>query len=605
MIRFHTITLILLFWLNGTAQEVKFSATITKNRAAVGEQLRLTYSINVNANGFNGPDLNAFNVYSGPNQSSSVQIINGSVSQAFSYYYIISGKKEGDFTIPPATIQIGNGRIQSNSIDLKILKGNPATTQQQQGGQRPGNGQPQQQTPATASGDNLFIRAILNKATTYLGEQFSVTYKIYSKYNQINFSDLKFPTFNGFYTEEIPMGKNDKLQVENYNGSTWYTAELKKTLLFPQKSGKLEIPTLDATCLVRERVQSQSIFDQFFGGGFKDSQVKVKSKPLTVDVLPTPPSGKPADFKGAIGQLSFTAKLDKNVVKSGDAVNLKLTISGKGNLKLIENLKPEFAPEFEVYDPQTKDNISVNESGMSGSRIFEYLIIPRAGGDFSLGPFSFSYFDPIRKSYQTLTVPRLSLKVEKTAGDQPFVNRSGSASSPKQLATDIRFNKTNQPEFSAIDSTPFFLSAGFWFFSAFSPLAMILLFLFRRKKEDRLLNHDRYRVKEAGSMAHKRLKKSNELLKSGDKDSFYEEVFKAMYGYLSDKLQIPVSELSRERIQKQLLNRKVPETIVDELLTLLDSCEFARFAPGASSEMQQVYSNSVSLLTQTEQFLKS
>jgi hypothetical protein len=277
----------LLFWLNGTAQEVKFSATITKTKAAVGEQLRLTYSINANANSFNGPDLSAFNVYSGPNQSSSVQIINGSVSQAFSYYYIIAGKKEGDFTIPPATIQIGNGRIQSNSIDLKIVKGNPATTQQQQGGQRPGNIQQQQQQPVTASGDNLFIRAIVNKSTAYLGEQFSVTYKIYSKYNQINFSDLKFPTFNGFYTEEIPMGKNDKLEVENYNGSTWYTAELKKTLLFPQKSGKLEIPTLDATCLVRERVQSQSIFDQFFGGGFKDSQVKVKSKSLTVEVLNT------------------------------------------------------------------------------------------------------------------------------------------------------------------------------------------------------------------------------------------------------------------------------------------------------------------------------
>ncbi len=594
------------FALLSIGQEVRFSGAASKARVAVGEQFRLTYSVNTNAAGFTGPDLSAFDVYSGPNQNTSMQIINGAVSQTLSFYYILSPRKEGKYTLKPATINVANGRVRSNEVQIEVVKGNPTTNNQNTPNPNSRNNPGQSNQPINESaGDKLFIRAIVNKSSVYLGEQISVTYKIYSKYGQINFSDLKLPTFNGFYTEEIPMGKNDKLETESYNGSQYYTAELKKTLLFPQKSGKLEIPTLDATCLVRERVNSQNFFDQFFGGGYRDVSVKVKSQSLNINVLAHPSTAKPADFNGATGELTVTAEIDKNKVRSGDPVNLKFSVSGKGNFKLLEAPALTFPPEFEAYDPQTKDKISISESGMSGSRTFEYLLIPRAGGEYFLGPFTYTFFSPTKRAFQTVTIPRMVVNVEKTAGDQSNIVRSGTASAPKQLAVDIRFNKKNTHAFEPLDEKPFFLSTGFYAFSAIPPLSLILLLFIRRKKADRSANSGLYRMKEAGSMAQKRLKKANELLKADKKDEFYEEVYRALYGYLSDKLQIPVAELARPKILFELNGKKVPEFECNELIRLLDACEFARFAPGASSGMQQVFTDSVSLLTRTEKYLKS
>ncbi len=602
MKRIFILGLLLHVALISLGQEVRFSGSVSKPKVAVGEQFRLTYSINTTASGFSGPDLSAFDVYSGPNQTTSMQIINGAVTQNLSYYYILAPKKEGRFSLAPAVILVANGRVKSNEISIEVSKGNPNQNQPGQSN-RGGNQASQPSTANTA--DKLFIKAIVSKSSVYLGEQFSVTYKIYSKYGQINFSDLKFPTFNGFYTEEIPMSKNDKLEVENYNGSQYYAAELKKTLLFPQKSGKLDIPGLDATCLVREKVNSQNFFDQFLGGGYRDVQVKVQSQPMSITVNPHPATARPAEFNGAVGEFSVTAEVDKNKVKSGDPVNLKFTVSGKGNLKLLEAPALTFPAEFEAYDPQTKDNVRIAESGMNGSRSFEYLLIPRAGGEYFLGPFSYSFFSPAKRSYQTITIPRIIVNVEKTAGDQTFSNRSGTASSPKQLATDIRFNKKRTHDFEPVASKPFFLSGGFFALTSLPPLSLLVLLFLRKRKADRTANSGLYRMKEAGSMAQKRMKRADELLKANNKEAFYEEVYHALYGYLSDKLQMPSAELSRPNIRQELLSRNVPEADLDELLRLLDSCEFARFAPGADSGMNQVFAECVTLLTRTEKYLKS
>ncbi|HOY49036.1 MAG TPA: BatD family protein [Flavobacteriales bacterium] len=588
------------------AQEVRFNGSASKTKVAVGEQFRLTYSINTSASGFNGPDLSAFDVYSGPNQNTSMQIINNAVSQTLSYYYILAPRKEGKFTFTPAQINVANGRVRSNEVSIEVVKGNPAQTTNPNPANPRQNVNPGTNQPSTAgASDKLFIKAILNKSSAFLDEQVEVTYKIYSKYGQINFSDLKLPTFNGFYTEDIKSQNNDKLEVENYNGSQYYTAEIKKTLLFPQKSGKLEIPALDATCLVRERVNSQSFFDQFFGGGYRDVSVKVKSQPMSIQVFAHPGSARPADFNGAVGDFTVTAEIDKDKVRSGDPVNLKFTISGKGNLKLLEAPALTFPPEFEGYDPQIKDQIRVTEAGMSGSRTFEYLLIPRAGGEYVLGPFTYTYFSPTKKNYVTTTLPRMLIHVDKTVGDQTNVARSGSGTAPKQLATDIRFNKKNTHAFEPIDEHPFFLSGGFYALTALPPLSLLLLLFMRRRQADRSANSGLYRMKEAGSMAQKRLKKADELLKADKKDAFYEEVYRALYGYLSDKLQIPAAELARPKIMQELGKRQVPEFDCNELIRLLDACEFARFAPGASSGMQQVFTDSVSLLTRTEKYLKS
>lgn len=583
-----------------TGQEVRFSGAVSKNKLAVGEQFRLTYSVNVSASGFIGPDLSAFDVYSGPNQSSSMQIINGAVSQSLTYYYILSSKKEGKIIIKPAVLNVANGRVKSNEIPIDVTKGNPQQSSQTQGKNQSGN-----QSATSNTGDKLFIKAFLNKSSVYLGEQVTVTYKIFSKYGQISFSDLKFPTFNGFYTEEVPMSKNNKLEVENYNGSQYYTAELKRTLLFPQKSGKLEVPSLDATCNVREKVQSQNFFEQFMGGGYRDVQVKVQSQDQTITVLPHPDAAKPADFKGAVGEFTIKAEVDKTKVGSGDPVNLKFTISGKGNIKLLEAPLLAFPTEFEAYDPQTKDNIRVSDGSMSGTRSFEYLLIPRAGGEYFIGPFNFSYFSPSNRTYQVVSVPRIAIQVEKTNGDQTSSSRSGGSSAPKQLATDIRFNKKLNSDFEEINQPPFLFSGTFFLLSSLAPLGLIILFFIRRREEDRDSNSSLYRMKGAGSVAQKKMKRAGELLKENRKQAFYDEVFRALYGYLSDKLQIPSADLSRATISQYMQQRNMPEADLAELIRLLDACEFARFAPNADAGMTQVYSDSLALLTRTENYLKS
>ena len=587
-------------FLIGKSQEIKFSANVSKRQVIVGERFQLQYSINSSASGFSAPDLSAFEIYSGPNQSTSVQIVNGNYSQALTYSFILAPKKEGKATIGPATIVVGNGKVKSNAVELEVLKGGATT--KHQGGNTAGNNASGNNVNA---GDNLFIRAIVDKSKAYLGEQITVTYKIYSKYNQISFSELKFPTFNGYYSEEIKSIKNDKLIPENYNGSNYYTAELKKTLLFPQKSGKLEVPSLDATCLVREKVQAQSIFDQFFGGSYKDAEVKVRSKSLQLEILPHPASGKPADFNGAVGNFSIAAKTDKTTLKAGDAVNYKITLSGKGNLKLLENLPIQFPTEFEVYDPQVTDEISVTDAGMSGKRTFEYLMIPRAGGSYALGPFTFSYFDPIRKTYQTTTIPKIVLEVEKTNGEQVVVNRGGSQTSVKKLASDIRFIHTGDAELEPIQNNHFFGSAGFYSLLSLPPLALIVLLFMRMRSAERTNNLGAYKKKEAGSMAQKRLKKAKELLILNNKIAYYEEVYKALNGYLSDKLQMPVAELSKEAIKTKLDSHKVPEPLIAELLKIIDSCEFARYAPGGTSEMEDIYSETIHTLNKIDQQLKA
>jgi hypothetical protein len=596
------ISFIFLF-LSSFGQEIKFTATASKRQVAVGERFQISFSINSSASSFTPPDLGAFDILSGPNQSTSVQIVNGNYAQALTYSYIISARKEGKFNIGPATIIVGNGKIKSNGFEIEVVKGN--SSNKQQGGNQGNQAGNTTKGGAVNAGDNLFIRAIVDKSKAYLGEQITVTYKIYSKYNQISFSDLKFPTFNGYYSEEIKSIKNDKLIPENYNGSTYYTAELKKTLLFPQKNGKLEVPSLDATCLVRERVQSQSIFDQFFGGSYRDAEVKVRSKSLQLEILPHPASGKPADFNGAVGNFTISAKTDKTALKAGDAVNYKITLSGKGNLKLLENLPIQFPTEFEVYDPQVNDEINVSESGMSGKRTFEYLMIPRAGGSYAVGPFTFSYFDPYKKTYQTITIPKIQLEVEKTNGEQIVVNRGGSQTGVKKLASDIRFIHSGDAELESIQNTHFFGSAGFYSLMSIPPLALIVLLFVRMRSADRTNNYSAYRKKEAGSMAQKRLKKAKELLLANNKFAYYEEVYKALNGYLSDKLQMPIAELSKETIKTKLGAHKVPETVIMALIKIIDSCEFARYAPGGTSEMEDVYSETIQTLNKIDQQLKA
>ena len=596
-----TLFLLLVIQTFGFSQELKFSASVSRNQAAVGEQIKLTYSLNAMGNAFAAPDLSAFDLLMGPQQMFGTQNVNGKFSQTLSYTYYIAGKKTGKFTIGPASIRVGNGVMKSNSVEIEIVKGtSPAASGSQQQKQQQNN------SSQPGNGNDLYVKAIVSKSSGVVGDQFLVTYKLYSRYSQLNYELSKAPTFNGFYTEDIALANKPNGEQENINGQNYLTAEIKKVLVFPQKSGKLEIPSIELNCVVRQRVQAQSIWEQMMGGGYRDAEVKIKSAAVQLDVKPHDAVGKPVDFNGAVGKLSAEITLDRAAVKAGEAVNMRISVSGRGNLKLIDPPALNLPAELEVYDPQVKDNISVSSAGMNGSRTFEYLIIPRAGGDYNLGPLSFSWFDPEARQYKSETLQSLALKVEKGSGDPIVVNRNRAAGGKtKTINEDIRFIHTGATQLRTEEPSVFFLSMPFFSITALSPIAFVAFLLIRRRDLNRRQNVGLYRMKEAGSMASKRLKKAAELLSTRNKDAFYEEIYRALFGYFSDKLKLPMAELNRTNIEAMLSQKNASEALIQKVLSTLDACEFARFAPGASESMNEVYEQAAAIIRELEQTIKS
>ena len=598
------IHLIFLFAALGLAQEVRFSASVTKNKVAVGERFRVTFSINTNASSFSPPDLSDFSVVSGPNQSSNFQMTpGGGITQNLSYFYDLVPQKEGSYTIGPASIVVGNGRVKSNSIEI-VVSGTKAQGQQGQNQQSNRGQNPPAESQVPTEGNNLYIKAIVNKSEAYLGEAIHVKYKLFTRYNLVNFSDLKFPSFTGFYAQDLATAKNVQLAVENIGGVNYYTLELKQSVLFAQKSGKLEIPTLEAECIIRERVQSQNIFDQFFGGSYRDQRVKVKSKPLGIQINPLPTNGKPAHFNGAVGKFGMEVSTDKRSGKSGDAFTLKVRINGTGNLKLSEQPSIAFPPEFEVYDPQINEQIQTTEQGMTGSRTFEYLMIPRAGGNYTIGPIEYTYFDPTRKTYVDISSEAIQLSIAKSAGEETVVSRSGNQSSPKVLGSDIRYNKTNTPEFKPIGDGYFFGTLPYYILLLAPLLGLGFIFIFKRIRNERSENAELYRKKGAGPIARKRLKVAAAFMNKQDDQGFYQEISKALYGYVTDKMELKGAELSRDRIKEVLQHNKIGETVITEFIALIDRCEFARYAPQTEKGTSAIYEEAGRIIESLDKSLK-
>lgn len=609
--RIHTYRWLMLafFWIAGivhtAAQEIKFIGSVSKSKVSIGEVFQLSYTVNVSAQRFDGPDLSEFVNYGGPNQSSSVQIVNGQMTQSFTFFYRLAARKEGKFTIAPATVTVANGKIKSNTIDIEVVAASAQTNpgQQQSGGQTAP--QRQQQPASGVSDDKLFIKASVSKSEVYQNEQIVVTYKLYSKFGSINISDFKFPSFNGFYSYEIESSKNTTLQQEVYNGEMFYAAELKQTILLPQRSGMLDIPALEAEFIVRERTAPQSIFEQFFGGGYRDVNFKTKSRPLKIKVNPFPNQGKPANFSGANGDFTIKAEMDKASLKTNDAVNLKVTINGKGSIKLIDKINIDFPVEWEVYDPQITDKVNINASGISGSRTFEYLIIPKAGGKYNLGPIVFDYFDPIKRSYVSTQTDVITIDVERGKDDPVYSSgRQGSKSEVKILGTDIRFISSKPGRLMLRQSGSFFGSRLFYILAIIPPILILLMFAFKRYKDKENADVSGMKIRKAGSLAQARLKHASQAMKVADKEQFFQETSKALFGFISDKFLIPPGDLSRDNIQQKLLEKGIqPETITN-VIKVLDQCELARFAPSQALEMQTVYEQSLKLIQTLNQSVK-
>ena len=588
--RILTLLMVLVAHLNSIiGQELKFTATASPAKAAVGEQIKIVYSLNAMGSSFKVPDLSNFEVLMGPQQMFGSQNYNGKVSQSLSYTFIISGKKTGKFTIPPAAIKVGNGRMESNALQIEIVKGAAA------------NNSAKGNDNVVSTNSDLFVRAIVSKNNTTVGDQIVVTYKIYTKHAQLSYELSKAPSFNGFYTEDIALAAKPTGVKETINGQSYLTAEIKKLLAFPQKSGKLEIPPLELNC-----VQARSIWKHVMGGGYKDVEVKIKSAPLSIDVQVPDATNKPAEYNGAVGRFELEASIDPQQLSTGDAATLKITLSGRGNLKLIDPLKLQLPEELEVYDPQIKDNISVSSGGMSGSRTFEYLIIPRAGGSYKIGPLNFSWYDPEKRAFQTQSIPEFTLNVEKGDGTASGnKNKAVKGTSPKKINDDIRFIKKENVVLQSETPQLFFLSIPFYAGSGIAPLMLVAFLLIRNRRLNRERNKDVIKVQEAGTSAIKRLKKASDFLAADQKDNFYEEVYRALNMYFSDKLKIPASALNKQSLQEILQSRNVPDLTVKKVMSTLDACEFARFAPGAAANMKEVYEQAAACIHEIEEAIKS
>ena len=589
-----------------------FTAAVSKNRVAVGEAFQIEFSIsNGGADNFKPPvAFKDVDVYSGPNHSSSVQIINGSMSQSTSISYVIAAKSEGKLTIGPASITVGGSVKQSNSIVIEVVKGgggNGGGAAASGGGGRNQGGGASGANQGTTSEENLFARVSVDRSKVYLGEQITVVYKVYTRLNLRGFQDMKFPSCNGFWSQDVPQKGQINLTTENIEGVNYNVAEIKRTFLYPQRSGTLEIDPLEVSCVVRQRSarQPQSLFDQFFGnGGFEDVVLKAKSKPIKIEVLPLPEANKPADYSGAVGNYTFKTTLNKTKVKTNEAITLTITISGSGNLKLIDALNVHIPEDIEKYDPKINDNVSVTNAGVSGSKTFEYLLIPRHAGDFKIDAVNFSFFNPEKRTYVSIPSPEFSIHVDKGKDDDVATGTTFSSAIDKKdvmvVGKDIRYIKTGTPAFKKINDG-FYGTEGFYGWLLAPILLFGGLFVARRKylkdNADGLLA----KSKKATKIAKKRLTIAAKHSKDGNKEAFYEEVFKALYGYLSDRLAIPYANLTKENVKEMLVSKKVSNETCDKLDSILTSCEYARYAPSAvSSDLGASYKEAVLIITQIE-----
>ncbi len=583
------------------AQNVEFNVSAPQVVEA-GEQFRLSYTLNSKGSKFEAPILEGFKILSGPNvsSSSSVQIVNGKMTQSvsYSYNYILVGYEAGKLIITPAKIQVKGKSYSTKATVIEVVK--EASTANQNGSSTSSGA-----NKNISGSGNLFASVRVDKKNVYQGEKIIATIKIYTRVDIGGFEEYKFPPYTGFWSQDIESPTQLTLKRENINGAIYNTALLKKTLIVPQRSGELIIDPFTATIQVRERVRSTNPFDDFFGGGHRTKLVKVKSKPVKINVKPLP-GNKPADYTGAVGRLKTSSSLDKTEVKANEAITLKIKISGNGNLKFISPPKVDFPPDMDVYDPKTSLNTKASEGGIAGNITFEYLFIPRYPGTFRIAPITFSYFDLASKKYKTLTTQEYQIVVNKGEGNQEMssgVVQGFTKQDVKLLGKDIRFIHTNF-EVKRIQSR-IFGSLLFWLVYSISTVLFLIILLVRRSQIKQNANQAKVKNRKANKLSKKRLKIAAKNMKLGNQEEFYDEVLKAIWGYLSDKLAIPVAELSKDNIIDILTKNGVDEMGIKQLTDLLDTCEFARYAPSAvSSKMEDIYKKAGELISKLDQKIK-
>lgn len=580
---------------------------IAGNRFAVTYRLSNGEGTSLDAPAINGCKL--LNPQPGVSTSQSYQIINGqaSSSSTVEYTFIYRAENEGTFTIPAASIIVDGKKLTSQTAKFTVLPADKAPQSQQGGGYGYGygGGVPQQSvhvddlssqddTSRPISKDDIFVRIILNKSHAYEQEAIECTIKLYTKFQRINsFMMTTPPTFDGFLIEEVDT-QAALNAVENYNGQNYVTAVLKKCIIFPQKSGNLTISSgkYDLSVVQIERVSN----GWFISGRPVEKEVHLQPYTSSVNITPLP-EPRPDGFDNAVGQFSFESRLAPEKLRTGEAASLEYIVTGTGNIKYIHEPKPEIPDDFEQFTPKTDYRTRVSGPTVTGTMVAEYTLVPQSVGKFKIPEQKFVYFDPSKKSYVTLTAPGYDMDIAKGSG----TTVSAEQRDIEVRNTDILHIKTGDKHLSKVHEPMIF---NWWYWTIAGTMVLILVIVILAYGRRARLNADvaRRRNARASKVARKRLREAEGFMKARQPEQFYEAMLKAMWGYLGDKLSMPVSQLTRQNIFETLSDRGVAEGAANRVIGVLDQCEMARYTPDSSSEasVEAVYNEATSSINDLE-----
>ena len=607
--------LLSLLTLSVFADEVVFRAQAPK-QVVVGRPFQLTYSVNQRSRDLRAPEFTDFDVLSGPytSTSSSTSFVNVKRTSSFeqTYTYMLMAQKEGTFTIGPATVKVDGENIQSNGVRIQVLPEDEETSPQPSPqGRGQSSGQSSSQSSANQGGsvssENLFVRTIASKTRVHEQEALMVTYKLY--FANVDVAQLtnntKLPEFTGFLKQELEQGEI-QTELEHYNGRNYQTAVLYRTILYPQHSGDIKIDPANFEAVLRVQVQQRprSIFDDFFGS-YTNVTKMLTAPGVTIHVAALP-GGKPAGFSGGVGRFTLTPTISQTELQTNDAVTIRLDISGSGNMKLLKTPAIDWPEGFEPYDPKVTNNFNTTTAGVSGTKSIEYLAIPRSAGEYTIPAVHFSYFDIDEKKYKTLSTPEYTIRVKRGAGEPSAAGEQPSSvvyhaqkEDIKQLGSDIRYIDTKLVD-SRKTKVESYSYRYLWLWYVIPLIIAMVLLVVLRKQIKEAADITRMRYKHANKVAQKRLKAAAAALKANDKDHFYEEIERAAWTYLSDRLSIPTADLNKENIASILRQKGVAEERIQEVISVLSTAEFARYAPTTDHAMDDLYPATPHLINNLE-----
>ena len=603
------------------AQDDPTLTVSAKKQVMVGERFQVVFEANAEGKNFQAPSFNGFTVVGGPftSSSSSFSMVNGSMSHTVknTYTFALQANQEGTFHVGSASLNVKGNKISSEPFDIKVVPDDGSHATPSGGGTSAGQGQSQQNNnDPQVSGKDLFLRVIPSKKSVYLGEQVVLTYKLYTKVPVSSLSVENVPSYAGFWTKDVTDNNGGSLRQssEYVNGIEYTVAEIQKMVIVPQRAGNHTIDPMTIECIAQVRTESnrqrsmdpfEAFFnDPFFNRNIVNVKKELSSQSIVIEVKKLPENGKPASFAGAVGNYTFKSDIDKTELSTNEAVTITLTVSGTGNVELLQMPEPVFPPDFEVYDPKVSVSVNTTANGLSGTKKAEYLVIPRRAGSFTIPAMEFSYFNPSNESYQTLTSESYEITVQKGKGsDQEGTIYASSQEDIKYLGSDIRHIMTGDARLKPMH-TAFFGSAAY-FVALLALLVLFVILLFVLKKHEQMAKDTvANRNRKADKVARGRLKNAYQHLKAKDQEKFYVEMSQALWGYIADKLGIERSKLSMDTVSETMKNKNVPDELTQQFVDTLSNCEFARFAPGSAEEkMDELYQRGIDVISKAEKVL--